>query len=161
MKALSDITAKVTKENFSRKYIALGRIVNHWPEIIGEKLAAKTCPVKLHYRGKKDSKKPTQITLDIAVSSADATALHYQKDLILERMNSVFGEEWITAIKFVQTEKMPSATKIIKPKRQKPLAENEKEHLKAQLNDIEDEELLARLHSLGESVMMEAKQIQD
>lgn len=160
MKALSDITAKVAKQNFSRKYIALGRIVNHWSEIVGEKLAAKAIPVKLHYRGK--NKKNLNVTLDIAVSSADATLLHYQKDLILERMNNVFGERWVTALRFVQT-----ATNTNqgfgenfgkKPKSKKALDAYDQEHLKTQLDKIEDGELLERLRSLGEAVIIEGKE---
>lgn len=154
MRALSDVTAEVTKKNFQRKYIALGRIVNHWPEIIGERLASKTCPVKIHYRGKKDGKAPQSVTLDIAASSADSTTLHYQKDLILERMNAIFGERWITSIRFVQ-----QAANTISPvkikKTQKVLDLASQQDLKQQLQDISDDELLAKLEQLGKAIFIE------
>lgn len=157
MKALSDITAKVTAEKFSRKYISLGRIVNEWPDIIGKDLATKAQPVKIQYRKKKDNaargEKP-EARLDIAVSSADATMLHYRKDLILERINQIFGERWITSIRFVQTavntQKKPKRLKI-----KKVLDLGAQEEIKTHLTNITDEELLDRLRSIGQSIYLE------
>jgi hypothetical protein len=100
MRPVSEAAARIADISFSRKYIALGRIVSHWGEIVGAQLAHKAQPVKINYRKKDRGQKP-DACLDIAVSSADATLLHYQKDLILERINQIFGERWITAIRFV------------------------------------------------------------
>ncbi|GJL84751.1 MAG: hypothetical protein DHS20C02_05260 [Micavibrio sp.] len=152
MRPVSEATRRVTGKSFSRKYISLGRILTHWNDIVGADLAQKAQPVKLRYIKHKEGKKP-QASLDIATTSADATLLHYQKDLILERINQIFGERWITAIRFVN---VPANTDGAKPKKQrKPLTDAEKNHLSSMLNDIGDPEIRRKLESMGEAMLME------
>jgi hypothetical protein len=100
MRPLSEPVSRISGKTFSRKYIALGRILSEWEQIVGPEFSGKAIPVKLNYRknGKTDK---TLASLDIATSDAQATALHYQKDLILERINRVFGQGWIGDIRFV------------------------------------------------------------
>ncbi|MBX2833473.1 MAG: DUF721 domain-containing protein [Micavibrio sp.] len=139
---------------FERKYIALGRIINHWETIVGAKMAHKAQPIKLNYRKGPVKGKPTA-TLEIAASSADATLLHYQKDLILERINQVFGERWISAIKFVQVP--VNAQDLKRKKMPPPLTEVEKKSLSGTLNCVEDQDIKMRLESLGRSILMDEK----
>lgn len=155
MRPLSEATAKIAGKSFERKYIALGRIVNNWRDIVGEKLADKAQPVKIHYRKKKDGKKP-EATLEIAASSADATLLHYQKDLILERINQIFGERWISALRFVNA---PSnnAQKTRK-KLKAPLTEAEKKTLSNTVSGIEDDAMRKRLEELGKAIILDHKE---
>lgn len=154
MRHISDSAARVSGKCFERKYIALGRIVKHWGDIVGQSLADKATPVKIHYR-KKNKGKPAEAKLDIAVSSAHATALHYQKDLILEKINNIFGEQWVTAIRFVN---IPVNSQEFKPKRiKKPLTSDEKKTLSDMLVGVEDEDMQKRLLSLGESLIMDQK----
>jgi len=154
MRPVSEATSRIMGKNFSRKYIALGRIVKHWNEIVGANLADKAQPVKLRYIKHKQSKKP-QASLDIATTGADATLLHYQKDLILERINQIFGERWITAIRFVQ---VPANSKVLKPKIPKtPLTGEEKNHLSSVLENIEDNDIRLKLESLGQAMMMDER----
>ncbi len=153
MRPLSEATGRIAGQNFQRKYVALGRIVQHWSDIIGAELARKAQPVKIHYRKFEKSKEP-QASLDIAVSSADATLLHYQKDLILERINQIFGERWISSIRFVNVpanEIKSSAFK--KPKT--PLSSEEKQSLNSLLENIADHDIKARLETLGNEIIKE------
>lgn len=155
MRPLSEATARISGNAFKRKYIALGRIVKHWEDIVGKNLADKAQPVKINYRKHPKSKKPVA-SLDIAVSSADATTLHYQKDLILERINQIFGEQWISAIRFVHHAPANNARAMAKKNAYKkggPLTEKEKKSLSEWLSDIEDEDIKARLSRLGEGIM--------
>ena len=161
MRPLSEATARVTGQNFKRKYIALGKIVNSWSEIVGEKLATKAQPVKIRYRKYKaaQTEKP-EVLLDIAVSSAEATLLHYQKDLILERINQIFGERLIDDIRFVST---PSNEGMIRRKKIKtPLTGQEKTTLSHMLTDmlgsVSDPDIKDRLISLGESILTKDKE---
>ncbi len=156
MRPLSESTGRVAGKTFNRKYVALGRILTHWEDIIGAKMAGKAQPVKLRYIKHEKSKKPTA-TLDIATTTADATLLHYQKDLILERINQIFGDQWVSAIRFVSmpSNKAPSAPK--KPKR--PLTGAEKNHLSGVLGNIEDEDMHRVLENLGKAVMLEEKDV--
>lgn len=150
MRPIAEATARITGKSCSRKYIALGRIVNAWPEIVGADLAGKAQPVKINYIKQKVAKTPVAV-LEIAVSSADATLLHYQKDLILERINRIFGEGWVTAIRFVPVAANTGKKTRLKPK--KSLTEQEKTYLSGILDSVEDPDVKNSLAALGQAVM--------
>ncbi len=152
MRPLSEATSRVSSKNFEKKYIALGRLVNQWPEIVGKEFADKAQPVKLNYRKQKDKR---IIRLDIATSAAYSTILAYQKDLILQRINQIFGNDFITDIKFVASsiKDTPEVTK----KRHAPLTKAEKNDLSKLLEGIEDEEFRKRLESFGTAFLQDQK----
>jgi len=153
LRPLSASVSKLTSQTFSKKFVALGRVLNNWDDIIGPEMAVKAQPVKIHYRKPKDKGDKPQATLEIAATSADAALLHYQKDLILERINQVFGDSWITALRFVHvaanadTGYGPSRKSLI------PLPQSDLEALKNDLSGIEDEEIRNCLERLGQSVL--------
>lgn len=156
MRPLSEAAARVAGKSFERKYVALGRIVGQWSEIVGESLAGKAQPVKILYRKREKQTKPDAV-LEIAVSSAEATLLHYQKDLILERINRIFGEDWITAIRFIN-----APANVSRPFRRKKTAAlltgEEKKHLSHMLEDVADGDIRARLEILGQAILTEKTQ---
>jgi hypothetical protein len=140
MRPLSEPVSRISGKTFSRKYIALGRILSEWEQIVGPEFSGKAIPVKLNYRknGKTDK---TLASLDIATSDAQATALHYQKDLILERIGD---------IRFVSVPGRAAKTPE-KPKR--PLTEDEKKFLSGMLEALEDQELKAKLEVIGREIL--------
>lgn len=156
MKPVSDATARVTAKNFSRKFVSIGRIVKAWPEIMGAAFADKALPNRIQYRkpGKKNDKPIA--TLEIATSHADATLMHYQKDVILERIAHIFGERWINDIKFVAVKNIKTASKLQK-KRPRPLTQSEKNHLSNMLGSISDPLVYERLQSLGENILKQSE----
>ncbi|NCT41638.1 MAG: DUF721 domain-containing protein [Alphaproteobacteria bacterium] len=154
MRPLSESTARVSGKCFERKYISLGRIVKHWADIVGPRLADKAAPIKIHYRKGAKGKKPTT-SLDIAVDSANATALHYQKGLIIEKINRLFGDDWITGIRFVHipvNQSRPAMKKALPP-----LNLTEKKLLSETVSRITDSEIQERLLSLGEAIAKKNK----
>ncbi len=153
LRPLSDSIARLTKGTFTRKFISLGRILSSWPEIVGEDLAGRTQPVKLHYRKPKNAAESPKASLDIAVSSADATALHYQKDLILERINQLFGERWVSSIRFVHVAANAPAERDPYSAPPAALSEEEKQRVNQMVADIGDEEIRKRLEKLGQGVL--------
>lgn len=125
LRLLSETVPFVTGKTFARKYIALGRIVTHWEDVIGSRMAKIAQPLKIHYRkpsqtGQKQKDKKGEATLDIAVSSADSVLLSMQKGLILERINQLFGHNWITDIRFVHTAPAAPEKTTRTPKRSRP-----------------------------------------
>ncbi len=156
MRPLSESTSRIAGKTFSRKYIALGRLVNQWDEIMGEQFASLAQPVKLNYRKNGRSKKESYITLDIATSAANATLLSYQKGVILERINSLFGNNWIKDIRFVASvlTDVPLKPKKIIP----PLTGDEKKYLSETLDQIEDPDIKEKLESLGKAIITDNKE---
>jgi hypothetical protein len=157
MKPLSDATARIAAKNFERKFIALGRVVSQWSDIVGEDLASKAQPVKIQYykQSAGDTKKTAR--LDIAATEADATVLRMQVGLILERINQLFGDGWIRYIRFVPVQPANMAPKPKKYNRQRrtPLKSSEKKYLQDSLEQIEDCDIKQTLASLGEAILKE------
>ncbi|MEM6781149.1 MAG: DciA family protein [Pseudomonadota bacterium] len=151
LKLLSDAIPRVNSKIFARKYIALGRIVTHWSEIIGEDFADKAQPIKIHYRKSKDKSKKAEATLEVATTSAHASTLVYQKDVMLERINQIFGDRWVNDIKFKH---VPFEAKAQKSrKRAKTLKPEDKKNLSDMLENIEDPDIKSRLQSMGASLL--------
>lgn len=153
LRLLSDAMPRVTGKVFSRKYIMLGRLVTHWCDIVGMDLADRAYPVQIHYRKTPNSKK-AEATLEIATSSAEATLLHYRKELILERINQIFGERLVTALRFVP---LAANEPRFKPTsgRKRPVSPKDRSELSNILEIIDDPELKERLERLGTSILQE------
>jgi len=153
LKLVSTAVPKVTDKTFKRKYIALGKIVTRWREIIGDKMAAHAQPLKIHYRKPKRKGDNPSVTLDIATSSAQAATLIMQKGIILEKINMIMDGAPVTDIRFVH---QALASKERPTKKVPPLTEDEKNSLSQMLNEIEDSELKERLSSMGEAVIKDS-----
>lgn len=156
LKLISEAAAKITGKTFSRKYIALGRLFDQWPDIMGEEMAARTQPVKIHYKRQKDQRAKPQGTLEIAASSADAAVLVYRRDLILERLNRIFGDRWIVDIKYVHIE--PAGAPAARARRQRrALSDDEQGFLTKTLEQVTDPALKERLQRFGEAYLKDTK----
>jgi hypothetical protein len=152
LRLLSDSIPRIAGQVFSRKYIMLGRLVTRWTDIVGADLADKAQPVKIRtIRTAKGG--VTVSSLDIAVSPADATVLHYRKDLILERINQIFGERLVGAIRFVPIVANASARPAAK--RHRLLSEGDKTYLSGLVDQVEDPEIRDRLQSLGAAILQD------
>lgn len=153
LRLVSKSLPKIAGKVFNRKYIMLGRLVTQWDDIVGPDLAKRTQPVKIRYYKAKNQKDKPKASLDIACSTAEATLLHYQKDLILERINRIFGDSWISAIRFVP---MAANTQpVIPKKRKKALTLNEKTALSNLVQTVEDPEIQEKLKNLGSAILQD------
>lgn len=134
----------------------LGRVVTHWEDIIGKDMALKTQPARLSYRQKKGKK--AEFTLEVCANSAESTLLRYRVDLILERINRIFGENIITAIRFIpqtaNTSGLDSLT-AARGQRQKILTPEQKNGLSHMLTEIDDTEIREKLVKLGEAILQD------
>jgi hypothetical protein len=154
LKPISDQIGSVTGKTFQRKYIMLGRIVTQWSDIIGSKFADKAQPVKIRYIKPKVRKQKPSATLDIAVSPAHATMMHYQKDIILQRLNQIFGDNFITDIRFVpQNNEDTFQHAPSKPLRKRRLTQDDQQRLNDMVQGVEDEDIKERLLNLGKAML--------
>jgi hypothetical protein len=159
LKPISDSVREIAKASFTRKFVTLSRILQYWNDIMGTELSTKSQPSRLSYRKKTDAQEKPKATLYISCNSAEWTKLSYQKNLILERINLIFGETWITDLKHdpaqseILTRKKASAFVI-----PKAINQDELQSLQQQLSDISDEDLRNRLEKLGQSVLRQSPQ---
>ena len=148
---ISSPVRQLTSRNVTRKYITLGKVISFWAEIVGPELAAKTCPVGMSVRksgGKQQAKngRNLEAVLEVSATSADATLLHYQKSLILERLRQALGDTIVVDMRVVH-----GGARLARnlPAMPPPLTEKTKNCLSMGTSDIQDAELRAALESLG------------
>ena len=135
----------------AKKSVTLIRIINHWPDIIGQDMALHTTPLKIGYKKKKCDQtgelKSTSI-LRIRCEGALGTMIAMRQNIIVERLNRLFGAPYFSDIQIEHGTVSASKPAIKKPA---PI------HFDLNLPDIDDPILKTRLESLGQAVMNKSK----
>ena len=153
---LSKSLGSLSKPLFQRKYIKLGRVYQYWTEIIGEKYATRAMPVglKIRYGKSRTKEKKMEAVLTILTDSGTAMTLTYQKDLILARIEHIFGKKMIEDIKIIQG-------KVIRPdiipSPAPPLPYADQQKLNTMLDQVDDPVLHARLEEFATSLYQSSK----
>lgn len=154
LKLLSDAVPRVTDKTFKRKFMALGKLLARWEDIMGKQMASQAQPLKIRYRKPKKKGDRPEATLDVATSSAHASLLTMQKGMLLEKINYIFGEALVTDIRFVHT---PANLEETNFKKSKPLSPDEENTLSQMLEGIEDEDIRERLLNMGTAFLQDKK----
>lgn len=136
---------------------ALTRLLTHWPEIVGEDLAATALPVKVGY-----GKDGFGATLTLLVQGASAPLVQMQLARIQDRVNGCYGYNAISRIRLTQTSSSGFAegqtpfapARPAAPPRPDPAIRDDATALS---RDIGDESLRAALEALGEKVLSRAR----
>jgi hypothetical protein len=121
---------------------APGTLAARWPEIVGERLAKVTEPIKVT-PGKGGA------TLTIRAPSAAAPMIQHAREHIIERVN-LTGAAKIKDIKIVQTT-VKSETRL--QTRPRPLTREEHARLTQELSAIETPAIRNALANLGEAIL--------
>ena len=148
---ISSPVRHLTSRNVTRKYITLGKVIGFWADIVGPELAAKTCPIGMSVRktgGGQQAKngRNLEAVLEISATSAEATLLHYQKNLILERLKQALGDTIVVDIKVTHGGARLNTTL---PPAPPPLTAQGKTCLSMGIDGVTDPELRAALENLG------------
>lgn len=147
-RALAQAVSRVTRPLFTRRGLSGGAIVEDWPVIAGEHLAARTLPERITYpTGRQDGG-----TLHLKVESGGlATEVQHLEPLLVERINGYFGYKAISALKLVQGP-LPRRAESPPPKTA-ALDENQERILAGHMSTVDDPELRSALEALGRSVL--------
>jgi hypothetical protein len=142
----------VTGKTFARKYVTLGKVMALWTEVAGPDLARRSYPIGMKVRktgAKKNDKDARQLeaVLEIGASSADATLLHYQKPLLLERLKNLLGDTIIVDIMVVHRAPVSGSSASLTPAI--PLTLPQKTCLSPLPDTIQDPDLREALEGLG------------
>ena len=139
-------TQKAVTPVFKVRGLMEGKIITHWSQVVGDKMAGMALPEKITFpKGKR-----TEGTLHLTVTSAGALLLQYAQDLILEQVNRFFGYKALSALRMIHGLTPPQEPPLKSPPA--PLAEKEKKWLKKQILYVEDPELKTCLEKLGETI---------
>lgn len=148
----SDIRRAGESRGFS-----VAKLLTHWPEIMGEDIAAISVPVNVRY-----GRQGLGATLTLLTTGANAPLLEMQKGKIREKANACYGYNAISKIAITQT----SATGFSEgqvafghqaPKM--PTAVNPKitAAAKQMADTVEDESLKQALERLGQNILSNSK----
>ncbi|WP_238368071.1 DUF721 domain-containing protein [Mesobacterium pallidum] len=91
------LQAQIRKAGETRGF-AVSRLLTHWPEVVGEDLAAMARPVEVSYgRGGFGA------TLVVLTTGPMAPMLEMQKDQLRARVNAAYGYNAIARVRITQT----------------------------------------------------------
>lgn len=128
-------------------------IVASWPEIVGERLAARSRPLKVEWPrrrpGPDTGGRPEPATLVIRVESAFALEFQHLAPLLLERINAVYGWRCVGRIVLKQGPVAPR-TQAALPARTMTAADRQR--IAAAIDPIDDEGLRSALGRLGSAM---------
>lgn len=152
MRALGATVDKLTRQSFGQRGLADGKIVHHWPEIVGDMLAAGSLPEKIAYtKGQRG-----RGVLHLRISNSGlATEIQHLEPMILDRVNTYFGYQAVARLKLNHgplPEPEPERGPVVRP-----LNKEQSSSLAENLNQIEDPSLKAALDSLGKAVIGRVK----
>ncbi len=133
---------------------ATADIIMAWPDIVGERLAAFTQPLKIEWKRKAPhadpEARPEPATLVIRVESAFALELQHLAPTVIDRVNTYYG--WRCIGKLVL--KQGPVRRVVKKRPAAPvLSPQDREKVNAAVQPIEEEGLKAALDRLGQAIV--------
>ncbi|NQV99258.1 MAG: DUF721 domain-containing protein [Rhodospirillales bacterium] len=145
--ALGKSISRLTRSTYGKRGFADGEILQRWPLIVGEMLAATSHPEKIVYPTNKNGNG----TLHLRVGNAGmALDIQHMEPLILDRINAHFGYRAVARLKLIQAPLPASRTKqAFQPR---PLSAAETRGLNQTLGGVDDPDLKQVLLNLGQSV---------
>lgn len=136
---------------------AVSRVLTHWPEIVGQDIAAIARPVNVGY-----GKGGFGATLTVLTTGAQAPMLEMQKEQLRDRVNAVYGYNAISRVRITQTAPTGfaegQASFDHRPKAAKPTPSPQVEQEAARVaHGAKDEDLREALERLARNVLSKQK----
>ena len=147
---MPSIMRKLGNAAEAKKSAHLIRLINHWPEIIGAEMAQKTMPIRISYSQQIDRETGEQekiMILKMKAESAVGTKIAIRQNIILDRLNRLFGVESFKRLDITQGKISASP---------KQLKQQDSVIYDIDLPEIDDPILKSSLESLGQAVMNSA-----
>lgn len=146
----------IRKAGESRGF-TVARLLTHWPEVVGDEVAAQTRPVRVGY-----GKGGLGATLTILTTGPAAPLVQMQLERIRERVNACYGYNAISRVLVTQTAPTGfaegQASFAPAPKATAPAPDPEVvRRASAEVSTISDPDLRAALAMFGQNVLSRAK----
>jgi hypothetical protein len=133
---------------------AASDVIVAWPDIVGERLASFSQPVKIEWKRRSATAdpeaRPEPATLVVRVEGAFALEMQHLAPLVVERVNAHYGWRCVGRIVLKQ-----GPVRRSEPKRAAPrtVSAADRHRVEAAVEPIEEAALKAALERLGEAVM--------
>ena len=145
---LSELVGSCVGDAFARQGFASVQLVTHWPDIVGEDIAALAEPLKMVWRRPADNGDNEPATLILRVEGPAAVEVQHLTPVILAQVNRFLGWRAVGKIGLRQAPLMRTAA----PVRPSPPTQAETEAVKGGLAGFGDEGLRDALARLGVAV---------
>ncbi len=148
-KPLADLVGPLLGPALASQGFTGSDIVASWPEIVGERLAAASRPIKVEWPrrrgGPETIGRPEPATLVVRVTGAFALEIQHSAPLILERINAVYGWRCVGRLVLKQG---PVASRPT-PRRAAAASEGDRRRVAAAVSGLDAEPLRRALERLG------------
>ena len=153
-KPLADFIGPCLGRALAAQGFAAADIVVAWPEIVGERLAQFTRPLRIDWprgQGARDrDARPDPATLVVRVESAFALEMQHVAPVVLERVNAHYGWRCVGRIVLKQGPVRRAATS---KKPEPALDEADRRQVGEAVQAVAEEGLRASLERLGQAVV--------
>ncbi|MBF9231825.1 DUF721 domain-containing protein [Microvirga alba] len=157
-KPLADFIDVCLGPSLAAQGFATSDVIIAWPEIVGERLAEFTQPLKIEWKRKSvnadPEARPDPATLVIRVESAFALELQHLAPIVIERVNAHYGWRCIGKLVLKQG---PVRREVPKKRVAPTVGEEDRQRIGGAVEPIGEESLRAALARLGEAVIGTAK----
>ena len=153
-KPLADFIDACLGPALAAQGFASSDVIVAWPDIVGERLAAFTQPIKIEWKRRPScadpDARPEPATLVVRVESAFALEMQHVAPLVMERINAHYGWRCIGRVVLKQG---PVEQREPELPAKMPLSADETERLRAAIAPVGEEGLRGALQRLGEGVI--------
>ncbi len=111
---LAELLNNCLSTAFARQGFAAREIVTHWPEIVGDEIAAIAEPIRMQWPRNPQGAAPA--TLVLRVEGPAAIEVQHQSGLVIERVNRFFGWQAVDRLAFRQAPLRGQPTRARRPR---------------------------------------------
>lgn len=151
---ISNLIGEISRPFFQQQGLIDERLVFYWAQIVGDKLAQYSFPVKLI--GQQGQMNMPRI-LEVLVNPGAALEITYAKNAIITKINQFFGYALISDIRLKHGQIQKNDKKL--PERfKRTLNIQENEHIESLVTSIQDENLRNALKNLGKALLSQQRE---
>lgn len=143
--SISMLLKPISKGN-SQKYALINSLVKRWPDIVGPKYSKFCHPQSVQFDKYKQN--GAKLTI-IAYNSASGFFLKNSSEILIDRIESLYGHK---AIKRIYIKQEPKQVTFDKEIDQSKLTDQQQSYIKKTLSEVEDDELKKTLTKLAAAI---------
>jgi hypothetical protein len=158
-KPASDLLRAKIREIGEARGFSATRLLTHWPEIVGESVAAIARPLEIRHPRPRLGHAPEGATLTVLALGAAALRLEMEKERIRERVNACYGYAAIAKMRIKQAGPEAFTEAAPAPARKAPVDPEQDLHARAAplADGVSNTELRLALAALAANVLSKSR----